>query len=102
MNENQVVADSLQEILEATAKILQAKKESLSELPKNDQMMVALCGEAISKMLFVENTHDGVYMVELMKAFEDSFFEHKALWMDQLVAHQTKILGAFSGGMINE
>lgn len=101
-DENGVVADSLQEILQAVAKILQAKKNSFGDLSKSDQTMVALCGEAIGKMLFVNNTHDGVYMVELMKAFEDSFFDHKALWMDILVANQSKIIGAFSGGMINE
>tara|TARA_R110002012_G_scaffold311723_3_gene521432 strand:- start:1518 stop:1835 length:318 start_codon:yes stop_codon:yes gene_type:complete len=99
---DQIVADSLQEILHATARILQAKKESIVELPPADQKLVALSGEAMMDMLKVENTHDGFYMVGLMRAFEDSFFKNKANWVDVLVANQSKILEAFSGGMMNE
>mgnify|MGYP003125151305 CR=1 FL=1 len=99
---DQVVAESLQQILHATCRILEVKKDSLHELPKSDQKLVALCGQALTGMLTVEQTHDGLYMVGLIRAFEDSFLENKQLWIDVLVSNQGKILEAFSGGMMNE
>ena len=100
--DDEVVADSLQNIIESTAKILQVKKGVIPSLPKQDQLMVVLCGEALTQMLLVENNGSNDYLIGLVKAFEDSFLTHKNLWIDVMVANQGKILEAFSGGMINE
>ena len=99
---DQIVAKNLEVILHATAEILQAKKDLIPTLKPSDQKLVALCGEAMTVMLRVENTNDDQYIVGLVKAFEDSFLTNKANWIDVLVANQSKVLEAFSGGMMNE
>ena len=99
---DQIVAQELEVILHSPAKILQAKKDLIPSLKPSDQKLVALCGEAMTVMLGVENTHDDQYIVGLVRAFEDSFLKNKANWIDVLVANQSKVLEAFSGGMMNE
>ena len=95
-----IVARETRSIIESLGIILSHKKHLIKELPPSDQKMMALSGEMLGKMLEVGNHDDSEYLIDLLRAAEDSFIENKMLWIDVLAANQEKVIGVFAGGLI--
>lgn len=87
-------------IVESLCRIMTIKKDAIHSLPRTDALMLALTGEMLGLMVQVDLKGDEPYLVELAKAGEESFLDHKADWIEILAANQDKVVGAFASGMV--
>ena len=113
---DQAISREVRNILESLAKILSMKKDLILQLPPLDQLAMALSGEMMRQMLSVpleiagdEFSDPGInenYLLDLVKAGEESFLEHKGTdtdkgWIDVLAGNQDKMVGLFAGGLVS-
>jgi len=109
-----LIAKEVRSILESVARILVLKKDLIHKLPETDGLALALSGEMIKLMLqvpleisgdeFIESHINENYLLDLLKAGEDSFIQHKGSetdkgWIDILAANQDKMISMFAGGI---
>lgn len=96
------LAQEVHNIVYSLARILELKGGSIRQLPPNDALMLALCGEILSKMTVIpiEVAEPQTYLPSLAQVIEENFAQHKEHWIQIMVANQDKVIGAFAGGMM--
>ena len=97
-----IIAENVNVILHACAKILQAKKESISQMPVADQKAIKVTGSTLMRMLQVTYSPDSEYLNGLAHAVEESFIDDRDHWVDALALNQGKIVGLMMDGANNE
>jgi hypothetical protein len=97
-----IIAENVNVILHACAKILQAKKESISQMPVSDQKAIKVTGSTLMRMLQVTYSPDAEYLNGLAHAVEESFIDDRDHWVDALALNQGKIVGLMMDGANNE
>jgi hypothetical protein len=116
MGKDEEVSTEVRNILESMAKILSLNKNLIKDLSPSDQLAMALSGEMMRSMLaiplmidedeFTDRQVNPNYLMDLLKAGEQSFIDHKGTndtkgWIDVLASNQDKMVGLFAGGLIS-
>jgi len=98
MNEERVLAEETYSILHSVARIMQAKKHLVFDLPQRDALGIALFGELLG--LTLELPLDENYLKELLDTTQDFVADNKDRFQDLLVLNQSRVLEAVMGGMV--
>ena len=116
MGKEEDVSIEVRNILESLAKILSMNKDLIRDLTPSDQLAMALSGEMMRSMLniplmieedeFTDKQVNPNYLMDLLKAGEQSFIDHKGDndskgWIDVLASNQDKMVGLFAGGLVS-